>query len=167
MKQQLAKALRLLPALIFFSFLMTGCKSKVKDADVQSSVTTTLRTNPDFANVSNTVTDGVATLTGEVRDEATRMAAATEAGKVKGVKSVTNNITITVPVSTAPVEITADDPLNALVKDAVKDHPTVVATVNAGTVTLTGEIKKTDLTKLMQKINALKPRKVENKLVIK
>ena len=162
----MSKALLLFPAVILFSFFMVGCKSKVKDADVETSVTSELRNKPEFSAVTVSVKDGVATLAGEVKDEATKSAAATEAKSVKGVSSVNNNITIATPVTTAPVEITADDPLNALAKDAVKDHPGVVASVNDGVVTLTGEIKKADLPKLIQKINALNPRKVENKLVI-
>ncbi len=167
MKQKIAKALLLFPAVVLFSFFMTGCKSKVKDADVETSVNSELRNNPEFSAVTVSVKDGVATLSGEVKDEATKSAAASEAKGVKGVSSVNNNISIAT-VSTAPsVEITADDPLTALAKDAVKDNPGVVATVNDGVVTLTGEINKADLPKLMQKINALKPRKIENKLVIK
>ena len=42
-----------------------------------------------------------------------------------------------------------------------------MASVNDGVITLTGEINKADLPKLMQKVNALNPRKVENKLVVK
>ena len=167
MKQKMSKALLLFPAVILFSVFMVSCKAKVKDADVETSVTSELRNNPEFTAVSVSVKDGVATLSGEVKDEATKSAAASEAKSVKGVSSVNNNITVAAPVTTAPVEITADDPLNALAKDAVKDHAGVVASVNDGVVTLTGEINKADLPKLMQKINALKPRKVENKLVIK
>ena len=166
MKQKMSKALLLFPAVILFSVFMVGCKAKVKDADVETSVSSELRNHPEYSAVTVNVKDGVATLAGEVKDEATKSAAATDAKSVKGVSSVNNNITIAVPVTTAPVEITADDPLNALAKDAVKDHPGVVVSVNDGVVTLTGEIKKADLPKLMQKINALKPRKVENKLVI-
>jgi hypothetical protein len=53
------------------------------------------------------------------------------------------------------------------VDNVVKDYAGVTATINDGIVTLTGEIKKADLQKLMMALNSLKPKKVDNKLVIK
>ena len=41
------------------------------------------------------------------------------------------------------------------------------ADVKDGVVTLTGEIKKASLPKLMQSLMALKPKKVDNKLTVK
>lgn len=87
--------------------------------------------------------------------------------EIKGVKSVVNNATIAPPAPAAPVEIAADDPLTKAVADATKDFAGVSATVKDGVVTLTGEIKKTDLPKLMQAIMASKPKKVDNQLVVK
>ncbi len=51
--------------------------------------------------------------------------------------------------------------------DATKDHPTVKASVNNGVITLTGEIKRDQLAKLMMTLNTLKPKKIENHLTIK
>ena len=79
---------------------------------------------------------------------------------------MTNNISVA-PAPQAPVEVTADDPLRTSVNDAIKDHPGVTASINDGVITLTGEIKKADLPTLMQKLNALKPKKIENQLTIK
>jgi hypothetical protein len=53
------------------------------------------------------------------------------------------------------------------VRDATKDYPTVVATVADGVITLTGEISKASLPKLMMTLNSLKPKKIENKLTTK
>lgn len=55
----------------------------------------------------------------------------------------------------------------AQVKDATKDFPGVTATVNNGEVTLTGNIKRDDLPRLMQSVQALSPKKVNNNLTIK
>jgi osmotically-inducible protein OsmY len=52
-------------------------------------------------------------------------------------------------------------------KDAVKDYPDVTATVNNGEVTLTGSVKRAELPKLMQRVQALNPTKVNNNLTIK
>jgi osmotically-inducible protein OsmY len=144
--------------------LMPACKSKVKDTDVKTSVETALTGNPDYSGVAVNITDGVATLTGQVKDEATKAAAESTAKGIKGVKSVVNNITV---MAAPEVTITPDDPLTTAVKDAVKDHPGVMATVNDGVITLTGEIQKSDLPRLMQKLSALKPKKIDNQLTTK
>ena len=154
-------------AVALMAFSMPSCKSKVKDADVTTSVETTLKANPDYANVMVEVKDGVATLSGTVNDEASKVAAEASAKNIDGVKSVTNNITVAAPPPPPVVEVTADELLTTSVKDAIKDNTGVMADVKDGVITLTGEIKKTDLPKLMQKLNALKPKKIENKLTIK
>lgn len=77
--------------------------------------------------------------------------------------------TATTPVQSAPapVEISADDSLTKGVKDATKDHPGVHAAVNNGEITLTGEIKRSRLPGLMQSLNSLRPKKINNQLTIK
>ena len=81
---------------------------------------------------------------------------------MKDVKSVVNNITIAAPLVNA-----VDSALQTALVDALKDHGTVSATVLDGVITLTGEIKKADLPKLLQKISALKPVKIDNQLTVK
>ena len=66
-----------------------------------------------------------------------------------------------------PVQISPDDSLTTSLKDATKDFPGVTATVNNGEVTLTGDITRNKLPKLMQSVNALHPKKVNNNLTIK
>lgn len=160
------KILKVLPALVLVAGLsFTGCKPK--DADIKTSIEKSLSADPSTAGVTVMVDDGVATISGEVPDEATRTAVEAKVKAVKGVKSVQNNTTPPAPVSTAPVEITADDPLMSAVRDATKDYPTVTATVADGVITLTGEISKASLPKLMMALNSLKPKKIENKLTTK
>jgi hypothetical protein len=67
----------------------------------------------------------------------------------------------------APVVIAADDPLSKGVTDAIKDYPGVKADVKDGVVTLTGDIKRAELQKLMMSLHTLKPKKIDNKLTIK
>jgi osmotically-inducible protein OsmY len=161
------KILKLIPALVLVAGLsFTGCKPK--DADVKAKIEKSLKEDPSTAGVMVMVDKGVATLSGEVADETARTTAETKAKAVKGVETVQNNTTTApVPQATAPVEITADDPLASGVRDATKDFPGVNATVNDGVITLTGEISKASNQKLMMALNTLKPKKIDNKLTIK
>ncbi|RYF87770.1 MAG: BON domain-containing protein [Chitinophagaceae bacterium] len=159
------KILRLIPALVLVAGLtFSGCKPK--DADIKANIEKKLKDNPAASGVMVMVNEGVATLSGEVTDAAAQAAVAESIKDVKGVKSVTNNTTLPAPAA-APVVITADDPLATAVKDATKDFPTVTATVAGGVVTLSGELTKAKLPTLMQALNSLKPKKIENKLTIK
>ena len=119
MKRQLATLLLLFMSAAVITTTITSCKGGVKDEDVKTAVETALKANPDLQGITVSVKDGIASLSGEVKD------------------------------------------------DAIKDNSGVKADVKDGVVTLTGEIKKTDLPKLMQKISALKPKKIENKLTVK
>ncbi len=76
-------------------------------------------------------------------------------------------MTIAAPVTSSPVEMAPDNALSQGVTDATKDHPTVKATVSDGVIMLTGEIKRDKLAGLIQSLNSLNPKKVENQLTIK
>lgn len=89
----------------------------------------------------------------------------------KGKKDTTTNAdtTATTPIQSAPapVEISADDALTTGAKDATKDYPGVNATINNGEITLTGEIQRSKLQNLMQSLQSLRPKKINNQLTIK
>jgi len=78
--------------------------------------------------------------------------------------SPTDNTTTKIP-DTAVV-ISADDSLKTQLIDATKDYPGVSATVDQGVITLTGNITRKKLPDLMKAVNALHPKKVNNKLTI-
>lgn len=149
-----------------------SCKDKVRDEDIQLAAETVLKANPDLRGVTVTVKNGVASLDGEVKDAATKATAESALKDVKGLKSIANNITVTPapvpgpPVFTPPMD-SADHELKKDVADAIKDNTGVIAEVKDSVITLTGHIKRTDLPKLMAKLLALKPKKVENKLIVK
>lgn len=149
------KKLLAIVAIAAFTFALPACKGKVSDADIKTAVDAKLQANPDLLGLAAEVKDGVVTITGDVKDDATKAAVDAALTGLKGLKSVVNNTTVPPP----PV-ITPDDPLTTAINDAIKDNPTVHAAVAEGVVTLTGEIKKADLPKLMQKIMATKPKKV-------
>lgn len=151
---------------VFLSSSVLFFSCKPKDSDVQAKVTEKFAASPDLMGASVTVADGVATLTGEVKDDEARTEAETSAKDIKGVKSVVNNLTVTPPPPPPPT-VNPDSALIQGVTDATKDFPTVQAVVNDGEITLTGSIKRADLTKLMQTLNTLKPSKINNQLTIK
>jgi len=151
---------------IFLSVSVLFFSCKPKDTDVQAKITEKFTASPELMGASATVADGVATLTGEVKDDAAKTQAETSAKEVKGVKSVVNNLTVT-PPPPPPVAVNPDSALIQGVTDAIKDFPTVKAAVNNGEITLTGSIKRANLTKLMQTLNTLKPSKINNQLTIK
>jgi len=81
-------------------------------------------------------------------------------------KDATNDNTTTAPTTTAPapVEVSGDDALRTGVTDATKDYPGVTATVNNGEITLTGSLQRSKLPDLMQRLNSLSPKKINNNL---
>jgi len=162
MKQKLARMLLLFGAIALISSATPGCKSKPKDADVKTAVESAIAANPDLNGLMVDVKDGIATVTGEVKDATAQAAVQTAVAAVKGVKSVQNNVTVAAPPPPpAPVEITADDPLTKAVKDATKDFPTVTATVKDGVISVSGELKSDAWKKLKMALDGLKPKKVD------
>jgi hyperosmotically inducible protein len=149
-------------AVVAFSFALPSCKGK-SDADLKTAAEAAISANPDLTGATVEVKDGVATISGELKDPAAQAAAESAVKGVEGIKSVQNQTSVTPPPPPAPVVITADDSLKTAVTDAIKDHPTVQASVTDGVVTLTGEIAKNDLKTLMQKVQSTKPKKVESK----
>jgi hypothetical protein len=81
------------------------------------------------------------------------------------VTTITTDHTVQRVPDTAIV-ISSDDSLNSKIADATKDFPGVSATVNGGVITLTGNITRDKLPRLMMAINALHPKKVNNNLTI-
>jgi hypothetical protein len=94
--------------------------------------------------------------------------------KGKSSQTMTNDTaTITTPADNTvkkmpdtTVIISADDSLKSMITDATKDFPGVTATVDQGVITLTGNITRDKLPKLMMAVNALHPKKVNNNLTI-
>lgn len=137
-----------------------------KDSDIKTAIETQLKSNP---GVTVDVKDGVATLSGTFTDDATKAAVESTVKAVKGVKSVVDNAVVTpAPVQApAPVVISPDDTLKSNVSTALKNFAGLSADVKDGIVTLTGEVKKADLPKVMMALSALHPKKIMNKATIK
>lgn len=133
-----------------------------KDADIKADAEKAIA---GMQGLSVDVTNGVATISGQAADDAAKASAETAVKGVKGVKSVVDNATVAPPP--APVVISADDSLKTNVAAALKDYPTLTANVKDGVVTLTGEVQKAALPKVMQAVSALHPKKIENKATVK
>jgi hyperosmotically inducible periplasmic protein len=146
------------------ALLFASCKPS--DEKIAEAVKAKIGAVASTINVS--VSDGIATLTGEVKDEATKAAAETALQGIKGLKSVVNSLTVP-PPPPPPVVINPDDVLRKGIDSvfAAKSIKGVSAAVAEGVVTLTGTIKKSELTKVMQAANELKPKKVLNQMTIK
>lgn len=82
-------------------FTQRGKKKKSKDEELKEKVEEALS---GVSGVSVEVKGAVVTLSGEVADEATKIDAESKAAKVKGVKSVTNNLTVRPPAPKGPVK---------------------------------------------------------------
>ena len=70
-------------------------------------------------------------------------------------------------MQTQAPQVSPDDSLTTMAKDAVKDYPGITATVSNGEVTLTGDITRAKLPKLMMAVQSMHPKKVNNNLTIK
>lgn len=156
------KSIKLKSLLIVLTLSLMFFSCSPKDADIQKAITEKMATTPEMSGITATVSEGVVTLSGQCKDEACKASCETIIKGVKGVKSIVNNCSIP-----APVVINPDETLILAVQTAIKNYEGVTSNVSQGVVTLTGEIKKDNLMPLMQSIQALHPKKVENKLIIK
>lgn len=141
------------------SVAVVSCKPK--DADVKAATEKSISANAALAGIMVDVKDGVATLSGEVKNEADKAVAEASTKSIKGVKSVTNNITVTPVVTNNPVISATDEAISAGLRDLTKDLATVKYAVKDGVITLTGEISKAKNIAFTQAYMALKPAKVE------
>jgi hyperosmotically inducible protein len=152
------KKLFLSVALVFGALAtLPACKSQVeKDAELKSKV------EAAAPNVNVTVSEGVVTISGTVNDEATRSNTEAAVKAVSGVKSVVNDLSVPPPVIINPDQTLIDG-----VNGILANYQGVFASVQDGVVTLTGELKRAELAGLMQAVNALRPKSVNNQLTIK
>ena len=147
-------------ASLVLASLLYSCKAS--DSKIQEAARVSATAIDPGVNVA--VNDGVVTLTGQVKDQATQEALASSVKDVKGVKSVVNNTT----VMASEVDVNPDNLIRAAIEENFlqKGIRDVDFTVASGVVTLTGEITRGDLQKVMQAANEAKPKKVNNQLKI-
>lgn len=155
-------------ATFFLLLSSSSCKSKPKDADIQAAIEKVLQADADMAKTMVTVKDGVATISGECKDEACKTKCGDAVKGIAGVTSVVNNCTVAPPPASVVPPVA--DALGQAITDALKDFPTVKSELKDGVLTLTGEIAKDKLQKLMMGLNALKSmglKKIESAGLVK
>lgn len=154
--------------ILIFSLLVifASCKNGPSDKDIDQDLRT--RLSSTAPGVVSSVKDGVVTLSGTCPDQSCKESSESAANGTKGVKQVINNIIVNAPPAPAPtVEINTTDSLQTSLNQLLTAYKSVKGSVDNGVITLTGDIKRSQLTPLMQSVNELKPKRVVNKLQIK
>lgn len=150
-------------AAIIAAFSLTSCKPK--DADIAKAISEKITSMPDLAGMTVDVKDGVATISGECKDEACKETCkkAVEGLAVKGVKSVVSNCTIKPaevipsPASTNVAANVLDPKLQDAVKAIIKDVQGLsIKGFTAKGVILEGAISAAQNTKVKQALMAAK-----------
>lgn len=147
---------------LFLGVTLYSCKPS--DEKLQKQVETALAAVP---GISSSVKDAVVTLTGVVDSDEAKAQAETLAKGIKSIKSVVNNIEVKKPEPV--VQINPDDVLKTTINDAftAAGFSGITVDIKDGEVSLSGDVKKADLQKVMQIANESKPKKVINNLTIK
>lgn len=122
------------------------------------------------STISTSVKDGVVTLTGTVESQQEKTSVESEVKAVKHVKTVVNNISVRESniTSQQPV-INPDNTIKSSIESrlATEGFKDVKVDVSNGEVILSGNLKRSDLTKVMQIANESNPKKVTNNLNLK
>lgn len=141
-----------------FALLLSACGKS--DADLQKAAETAVKAKAPSVTV--VIKDGVATLTGEVENDAAK-AAAEAAAKVEGVKSV---VATGLTVKPAPTPAVADAATKTAVEDALKKKGLNDITVDATMteVTLRGSVPADKMAEAVQTATETGKRKVNNQL---
>jgi hyperosmotically inducible protein len=158
----------LMAAALLLTLGFAGCKPK--DADIKANVENALKANPDASGVTVTVNEGVATISGEVKDDATKSAVEAAAKGAKGVKNVVNAITVPAPIvinEPASVTTALDAATQQKVKDGLKDIKGVTVEFTADKAVLSGEVTPANRMKIMQILAAAKVKSDVSKLTDK
>ena len=153
-----------------FALLVSIISCKPSDDQVSEAVKAALSGNTSLSAVSTSVKDRVVTLNGEVENDEIKALAETTVREVKGVESVVNSLSVK-PAGPSPEELKrmADDALQARVNDAFTRYKVTGVTVAVADsiVTLSGDIKRSNLQNAMKAAMEAAPKKVENKMNIK
>jgi osmotically-inducible protein OsmY len=159
----------LLMGVLALTISFNSCKGKMKDADIKAAVETALKADPMSASTMVTVDKkGVATITGECKDDSCKANCEKIVKAVKGVKSVVNNCTIAAAVP-PPASLTTllDEATQQKVKDGLKDIKGVSVEFSGDKAVLSGEVTKADRMKIMQMLASAKVKSDVSKLMDK
>lgn len=162
------KMLFIIACVIMSGIALQSCKPS--DTTIQRTVETELR-NKSYGSVTSSVRNGIVTLTGQVENEQEKASIENTVKSLKDVKSVVSEIVVR-PMPTAnttTITVNPDETINTFITSRLNEgnYKNVKVEVKDGEVTLTGDLKRADLTKVMQIANEAKAKKVNNKLNLK
>lgn len=142
----------LMAVIISASVFFVSCKPK--DADIKAKIEAALKADPTISGTMVDVKEGVATISGECKDDACKANCEKIVAAIKGVKSVVNNCTVAPPPPPATLTTVLDEATQQKVKDGLKDIKGVTVSFNADKAVLTGTVSKADRMKIMQMLAA-------------
>lgn len=138
--------------------ILSSCNSQTrKDTQIKAQIEADLS-----KDVTVDVKDGIAIFRGTFKDEIRRDAVIEDSKNIPSVKSVVDSTVVEVPVTVDPNEI-----LDSSVSSVVSAYEGVFSQVQDSTIALTGTISESDLPRLMESLNSLKPKKIDNNLLVK
>lgn len=160
----------LMALIVVASFAFVSCSPK--DADIKAKIETALKADPMMSSTTVDVKDGVATISGECKDDACKSMCEKTVAGIKGVKSVVNNCTVAPPppppvAPPASVTTVLDEATQQKVKDGLKDIKGVTVTFDGEKAMLAGEVTKADRMKIMQMLASAKVKSDVSKLMDK
>ncbi len=129
----------------------TSCKNKTNDAELQTSATTIVSSNPE---ASVEIKDGTAHLSGTFEDEASRDATIAQLKAIPGIKDVHDMTTIREVVAVETVS-PVDPAVQQKVADAIKDFPSVKVEVINNELTITGDVSTAQARRIKKSVDAL------------
>jgi len=158
------KTIFIITCVLLSGFVLQSCKQN--DQKLNNEVEKVLKER--YPAISSSTKDGVVTLEGTVDSQPEKSSAETLARSVKDVKNVVNNIQVRELEPATPM-VNSDTTLKTDITSKLEagGYKDVKVDVNNGEVVLSGSLKRSDLTKVMQIANESNPRKVTNNLNLK
>lgn len=143
--------------------LLGACGGK-SDADLQSAADKALKSDATTSSVTVEVKEGVATIKGDVADDAAK-AKAEELAKVEGVKNVINEVNVNAPAP-VPTAKGDDSEVKSNIEAGLKKVGCagITADVSDGVATLSGKIDATKMAECVQAANEAGAKRVVNKI---
>lgn len=149
---------------LFAGVMLYSCSGD--DVTIKQKIEQNLQ-EEGYPQISVSVLNGAVTLTGTVENEQQKAAAGEIAKGVKYVGSVANNIFVAPEEKV--IEITPDEAFTTIINEGLQNegYSGIVVTVMDSVVTLKGEAKRADVSKIMQIANDANPKQVVNELTVK
>ena len=160
----------LMAVIVVTSLAFVSCKPK--DEDIKAKIEAALKADPMMASTAVDVKDGVASISGECKDDACKGMCEKTVAAIKGVKSVVNNCTVAPPPpppAAPPASMTTmlDEATQQKVKDGLKDIKGVTVAFEGEKAVLSGDVSKADRMKIMQMLASAKVKSDVSKLMDK